>query len=285
MPERVSIRIMKESDLVLAGAWAAAESWTSETIDDFESFLAYDPGGCFILESRGEPAAVCIATRYGEKAFLGEMIVTRTARGLGLGPILFDRALRHLLALGCRSVSLDAVPKAASFYETRGFRTIALSLRCRGLIPASRETGVRPLEPADLPMVLTIDRLAFGADRSFFLRRRLAQYPELAWIRTDGKRIKGYIFGRRRNGFAWAGPWWSAEPDGGDEALLRGFALGSGDIAIQAGILDTNARAVELVRSLGFVEKPNPSRRMVMGAGNPVGIHPSLLAIGTAGKG
>jgi ribosomal protein S18 acetylase RimI-like enzyme len=276
---------MKASDLRTAGGWAEAEGWTSETVEEFEAFLDYDPGGCFIAERDGLPVAVCVATRYGDKGFIGEMIVSREARGLGLGQPLFDRAQRYLLEVGCLSISLDAVPRAAAFYETRGFRTASLSRRLVGRVAPARETGVRPMEPADLTRVLTIDRVAFGADRSFFLRRRLDRNPELAWIRTEGSRITGYIFGRRRRSFAWAGPMWAPEQADDPAALLRGFAEGAGDVDIQAGVLDVNGRALGLFRSLGFAEKPRPSRRMVLGDGEPVGLHPSLLSIGTAAKG
>lgn len=279
------IRTMKASDLHTAGGWAEAEGWTSESIEEFEVFLAYDPGGCLILEHDGVPAAVCVATRFGDKGFIGEMIVSRGARGLGLGPPLFDRALRYLLEVGCVSISLDAVPKAASFYETRGFRTISLSRRFLGRIDPACESGVRPMRQTDLARVLTIDRVAFGADRSFFLRRRFELNPELAWIRTEGSRILGYVFGRRRRTFAWAGPLWAPVEAEDSASLLRGFAEGAGDVDIQAGVLDLNDRGLGLFRSLGFTEKPHPSRRMILGEGEPVGLHPSLLSIGTAAKG
>jgi ribosomal protein S18 acetylase RimI-like enzyme len=279
------IRTMRASDLHATGGWAEAEGWTSETVEEFEAFLDYDPGGCLIAESDGVPVAICVATRYGDKGFIGEMIVSREARGLGLGPPLFDRALRYLLEVGCLSVSLDAVPKAAAFYETRGFRTISLSRRLLGRVQASLDSGVRPMECADLARVLTIDRVAFGADRSFFLRRRLDKNPELAWIRTDGSRITGYVFGRRRRSFAWAGPMWVPEQADEPAAILRGFAEGAGDTDIQAGVLDIHDRAISLFRSLGFAEKLHPSRRMNLGQGEPVGLHAALLSIGTAAKG
>lgn len=276
---------MTAADVPLMGGWAASEGWTSETSDDFMAFLGHDPDGCLILEYGGEPAAVCVATVYGRAGFLGEMIVSRAFRGLNLGPPLFDRALSYPRSRGCRSVSLDAVPKAAAFYETRGFRTVSLSRRFRGRMAPGRGAGLWPMGYGDLPKVLAIDLRAFGADRSFFLRRRLDQYPDLAWIRLEEGRIVGYIFGRRREGFCWAGPCWSADAGRHAVCLLRGFAIGAGNADIQVGVLDINTWAVALMRQLGFEEKREPSRRMVLGEGDPVGLEPDLLAIGTAGKG
>jgi GNAT superfamily N-acetyltransferase len=276
---------MTAADALTAGGWAEDEGWTSETSEDFLAFLDHDPNGCLILEHDGRPAAVCVATVYGQAGFLGEMIVSRAFRGLGLGPILFDQALSYLRSQGCLSVSLDAVPKAAAFYETRGFRTISLSRRFHGRIPPGRGAGVWPMQYGDLAKILAVDLRAFGADRSFFLRRRLEQCPELAWVRLQEGRIVGYIFGRRRRGFCWAGPIWSAQAGRHAAFLLRGLALGAGDTSIQVGVLDINSRAVDLMRRLGLEEKREPSRRMALGEGNPVGLQPGLLAIGTAGKG
>ncbi len=276
---------MTGADVPLMGAWTAAEGWTSETAEDFQAFLDHDPDGCLILERAGEPAAVCMATCYGEAGFLGEMIVSRRHRGLALGPLLFDLALSHLRERGCRSVSLDAVPTAAPVYAPRGVRFISLSRRFRGRLSPAVEPGIRPLRPADMPEILALDRRAFGADRSFFLQARRAQCPDLAWVREENGRIAGYLFGRRRLGFAWAGPLWAADSGPGAAALLRGFAAGAGGEDIQAGVLDIHAPAVSLMRELGFEEKRSPSRRMSAGDGPPVGLDSALLAIGTAGKG
>jgi len=199
--------------------------------------------------------------------------------------MLFDRAVGHLRTLGCRSISLDAVPRAVAFYESRGFRPVARSLRFRGRIPARLAEGVRPMTPADLGAVAELDRQSFGQDRKPFLRRRLELAPELAWLRTAKTSLAGYIFGRRRPPFAWAGPWWSDPIDPNPAALLAAFAAGAGEVDICAGVLESNARALAVLSSLGFRRQPRPSLRMTLGPGETPGSHPSLLAIGTAAKG
>lgn len=282
----VEIRTMRREDVDAAARWTDEAGWTTETREEFELFLERDPAGCLFADASGRPAGVCVATSYGERGFVGELLVDRSFRGGGVGPTLFDLAVARLTGLGCRAVSLDAVARAVPFYESRGFRPVARSLRLLGRVPPRVAGGLRPLAAADLPAVLAVDRRAFGGDRSFFLERRLAMAPELAWVRTSGGRVTGYVFGRRREAFAWAGPLWASPSDADPGPILAAFASGAGDgTDIMAGVLESNKPAVAAFAALGFKPGPRMILRMTLGAGEGPGGDPSLLAIGTAAKG
>jgi predicted N-acetyltransferase YhbS len=281
----IEIRTMRREDAAAAARWAEVEGWATEVAEEFELFLEHEAAGCFLAESGGRPAGVCVATSYGEMGFVGELLVDPASRGRGVGPDLFDRALTYLAGRGCRSVSLDAVPRAVPYYMTKGFRVVCRSLRLRGCLTGAVGEGIRPVTPVDLPAIFEIDRRAFGGDRTFFLERRAALAPELAWVKTSGGRVTGYVFGRRRQGFAWAGPWWSDPADAAPGALLAAFASGAGEAEVRLGVLGANARATALAGSLGFVAGPKPSYRIVAGAGAMPGADTALLAVGTAAKG
>jgi ribosomal protein S18 acetylase RimI-like enzyme len=286
MPGSIEIRTMRREDAEAAARWTGEAGWATEVREEFDLFLGHDAAGCFFAESGGRPAGVCVATSYGDLGFIGELLVDKAFRGGGVGPALFDRAIAYLNALDCRSISLDAVPRAVFYYMSRGFRVVCRSLRLLGVPSASVGEGVRPVTAADLPAIYEIDRRAFGGDRSFFLERRLGLAPELAWLKVSDGRIAGYVFGRRLPDLAWAGPWW-ADPDDPDPgALLAAFAAGAGTPEVRLGVLGSNARALALVTALGLVAGPRPSYRMVLnGGGGSPGLDPSLLAIGTAAKG
>jgi ribosomal protein S18 acetylase RimI-like enzyme len=280
------VRPLTDSDLDFAARLTAAEGWLTETREEFEGFLAYDRRSCFLAEIDGRPAAVCASVAYGSRAFIGEMIVDRRFRGRGLGPALFGRVLESLDQRGCRSVSLDAVPRAASFYGSLGFRALGRSFRLKGALRPLPSPDVRPMTFGDLEEVTALDREAFGADRSFFLKRRFRLYPDLCSVQVAGGSLTAYLFGRRRGPLVWAGPWW-VRPGGGDpSALLRAFGLGSDASEVLLGILETHPAALALVRSLGFQESPKPSIRMARGdLTGSVGLSPALMAVGSAAKG
>lgn len=280
------IRTMRSDDLDFAAQCTTAEGWSTETRQEFEGFLAYDAQGCFVAEWEGRKAGICVAVRYGDKGFIGEMIVRPEFRAKGLGPRLFNQAIVYLQKQGCTSISLDAVPRSASFYESLGFRKICRSLRFSKRIVQGVAPPVRPTGTVEFDRVCSLDKRAFGADRSFFLRRRLALYPELAGTRLEDGEISGYIFGRRTGVQLWAGPWWVADDAADPEALLVEFGRGLRASEISLGVLEANTRAVTFAREIGFEEKSAASIRMVMGnAREAPGLSPDLWAIGSAAKG
>jgi ribosomal protein S18 acetylase RimI-like enzyme len=136
-----------------------------------------------------------------------------------------------------------------------------------------------------LEAVFLLDTQAFGDDRRFFLRRRLAQHPQLCRVMEEQGRINGFIMGRRGPGFFTAGPWVSTSSAGQAAALLHSLTFESGEQAIEVGVLDANSAAVQLLRSLGFVERPDSPWRMLRGEDGTPGLSSLAYAIGSAAKG
>lgn len=88
---------------------------------------------CFVGEAKGEllGMALCYprySTWKGPVIHLEDLIVTESARGLGLGSALLTRVIRHARDTGARRVSwevLDWNEPAISFYESRGARVLS----------------------------------------------------------------------------------------------------------------------------------------------------------------
>ncbi len=280
------IRGLARGDLDFAAESTALEGWVGETRDAFEAFLLHAPAGCFIAEHDGRPAGICVATPYGDAGFIGELIVWREARGRGIGPRLLDAAIGFLRASGAVSIYLDGVERAVPFYESAGFRPVCRSLRFQGIPPAGPPPSVvRPMTPDDLPRVRSLDRAAFGADRGFFLERRLALFPGFARVLDDGRGISGFVLGQPGRGAVVAGPL-VAGPDAPDPlALLAGMTAGAAGLPIRLGVLETNTRAAAAFRSLPGLVENRPSRRMVLGLSHTPGGSPLCWAVGSPAKG
>jgi len=197
---------------------------------------------------------------------------------------LLERAIAYLHGRGTQSIFLDGVTAAVPLYERLGFRQVCRSLRFAGAIAGRSLASVRAMRAADLETISRIDRPAFGADRAFFLRRRLALYPELCKVLVCDGEISGYIVGRRGWNSVSAGPWVVRPEVPGAAALLESLAAEAPEARISLGVLETNGQAVETIRALGLVERPDPPWRMVLGAGE-LGASPQLYAIGSAAKG
>lgn len=285
MDEATIVRHLQESDLTFAAQCTANEGWTTEIRTEFEGFLAHDPNGCFVAEAGGQRFGICVATSYGKAGFIGELIVAQEWRRRGIGHHLVERAIRYLHGRGVQRVFLDGVPLAVPLYERLGFRKIARSLRFVGTLTGSAHRDVRPMNAEDLPAVQKLDYEAFGADRGFFLQRRLSLYPELSQVLECHGQVVGFILGRRGPDWVAAGPWVVAPGVEDPEHLLESFALETEGIAIEIGVLETNAAAIETIHLCGLVERPICPWRMMLGSEGHVGTANQLYAIGSAAKG
>ncbi len=281
----VDIRNMKRSDLGFASRCTSMEGWKSETRQVFEGFLAYDPGGCFVAEESGKRTGFCIAVSYGTSGFFGELIVLKQARGQGTGRILLDHSIRYLEEKGALSIYLDGVLRAVTLYERAGFRKICRSLRFGGRIEGRADPSIRPMQAGDFHAVSGLDLRIFGADRKFFLKRALALFPELCKVQEEEGKITGFIMARRSPSLVYVGPWVSKKHSTKPEALLLTLALENPFQDLRMGVLETNVRAVKIMRSLGWKPDTRSPWRMVYGEpGNP-GSSGISIAVGSPAKG
>ena len=279
------IRTMHSSDLDFAASCTAAEGWASETWQEFEGSLAYDPGGCLVAENDGQQVGICIATHYGECSFIGELIVAPAMRGRGIGRQLLERAIEYLRSRGAQNILLEGDPPAVPLYERTGFRIVCRSIRFAGVLQAPSHPPVRSMRAQDMDAVAELDREAFGADRRFFLERSLALYPEFAKVTEHHGEIAGFIMGRRGNGLVSAGPWIIQPGLERPADLLESLAAQAGNTSLWVGVLETNSEAVATCRRQGLAEQPDAPWRMVLGPSGHLGLSHRAYAIGSAGKG
>jgi len=279
------IRSMQAAELAFAAECTAAEGWAGETLSAFEGFYQHDSNGCFLAELAGRPAGICIATPYGHSGFIGELIVRPEARGQGIGAALLSHAVEYLHHQGAETIYLDGVVKAVPLYERNGFHKICRSLRFSGTLKGESHSDIRAMRTDDLQTVFALDRQAFGANRSFFLARRLQLFPELCQVMVEDGKLAGFILGRRGEGWAAAGPWVIAQEASAPLRLLESLARQVGEVSISVGVLETSRRAVELIHSLGFAMRQDSPWRMALGSSGDLGASPLCFAVGTAATG
>lgn len=281
----LQIQEMQPADLAFAASCTEQEGWGSETYAIFEAFYQHDPRGCFIARLEGYPAGICVATPYTRSGFVGELIVGADFRRRGIGQALLNHSVAYLQQLGVRTIYLDGVVAAVPLYERNGFRKICRSLRFTGYLSGRQPAGVRPMHATDLPEVYSLDRLAFGDDRSFFLANRLKRFPDLCKVLVDDGCIRGYICGRSGEGYLATGPWVIADSKADPLPLLESLACQAGEAILSVGVLESNAHAHSLVRSLGMVERVDSPWRMALGPDEDLGRSPECYGVGSAAKG
>ena len=285
VPASIIIRGMHTGDLKFAAQCTSAEGWVSEDLTTLEGFFLNDPEGCLLAEENGQPVGICITTCYGLSGFIGELIVSPDARGRGVGAALLNHEVWGLKERGVETVYLDGVLKAVELYERNGFTKVCRSWRFTGSLKGKMSTHVRRMTVKDLDEVCVLDKGSFGAERSFFLQRRLELFPELSYVMVNHARVSGFVLGRAGTDWVSAGPWVVDGLDESPEDLLNAFALESGGRPINIGILDSNQPACRSVQALGFVARTDSPWRMASGSSTDLGTLNNCYAVGSAAKG
>ena len=254
---------MSINDLEFALNMTAHEGWNS-TKSDFEEILQFNPEGSFIGEVDGEPIGTVCTVSYGEFGFIGYLIVQNMYRGQNFGKKLMKIAMKHLLNRGTKSILLDGVPQAVSFYEQLGLRKIAKSLRLKATLTGQSSEYVRQMIPEDLDKISVFDTRHFGGSRKNFLEMRFLMFPEYCKVLEINDEIQGFIMGSKSGNSIRVGPWVmnNHSPKGND--LLLAMAESAKGNSLKLGVLESNIEALSVLWNHGFKESSH-SWRMLYG--------------------
>jgi Acetyltransferase (GNAT) domain/Acetyltransferase (GNAT) family len=175
----------------------------NQIASDWSLFLQLNPAGCLVAEKNGIVVGTVANLRYGEQfSWLAMVLVDPRERRQGIGTRLLEQGLA--LAPENECVRLDATDAGRQLYRQYGFldeyviHRVAMHLEAPETVV--RGGHARRVVESDLPEILALDRIVFGADREPVLRSLFARSPESAWVVADAG-VEGYCFGR--NGFLY----------------------------------------------------------------------------------
>ena len=277
------IRPMSQQDIDFALLLTSSEGWGSIALD-FKELLAFDPEGSFIAETNEVPVGMICTTTYNGFGFVSNLIVLRENRNKGVGAILMKHALEHLDRRGVRSHLLDGVLRAVSLYERFGFERKYKSLRFEGRVEPRIFDDIRTMTEADVNEIDRFDARFFGASRRGFLESRLKHFPSLCKVLELDGNLAGYIMGSEKHGFVRIGPWVMRTNLESAEALLQNVSAECEEMPLQIGVLENNARALQILQKHGFNQK-SFSWRMVRGVKGRWTFSDHLYAIHSAARG
>ena len=155
----------------------------------------------------------------------------------------------------------------------------------KGKVEGKNHPEIFPMQMEDIDMVCSLDLATFGADRSYFLKRRFHFYPALCKVAKAGERIEGFIMGHYGHKGISVGPWVASGMLESPLILLQALALEVPEASITLGCLEANQQAVQLLRSQAFTERPDSPWRMVYGEDVQFGMVEQNYAIGSPAKG
>jgi GNAT superfamily N-acetyltransferase len=193
------IRDMAQAEAEVAIALAKAQGWRDRRrFYDFVFRVSTCRPVVAVVGDR--VVGTGLATVQGSVGWLGAIAVEAGFRRRGIGRAITDELCRRLRAAGCTTLSLEATDEGRPMYERMGFRLAATyhQLQASHLPeepapPAG--TRVRKLEPADLPAIVELDRLATAEDRSAALA---VMAQDVGWVLERGGTISGYLIPAER---------------------------------------------------------------------------------------
>ncbi len=205
---------------------------------------------------------------------------------MGIGKNLMGNAINYLNSKNIQNIFLDGVRKAVPLYQKMGFQHLCRSLRFFGQVPALDSKNVSPITRTDMPEIIALDQQVFGSDRSFFLERRLKNYPDLCLKLVHQNKIQAFLFGRYGiGGWITIGPWISFIPPSESMILLNSFQQRICNQPFALGILETNKPVIQLLIQEGLMPDPDSSYRMRLGNQFNPGDDLRCFAIGSPAKG
>jgi GNAT superfamily N-acetyltransferase len=228
----MKIRPLTEQDIDAGVALSTQASW-NHAAADWRRLIALWPGQCLGGEIEGGLVASGTLATYesdrGRIGWVGLILVDQRHRRQGLGTRMMQAILDLASERGVATVGLDASDQGEPIYQRLGF-AIDVSINRwtgRGAIGQAA-----PIDDADWPEVLRVDRDACGVAREPLLRRlcsesdtRIATTPDCA------------AFGILRPGrLAWhLGP--VIAPDARDTSSLVDQLLGTAPTSPSADII------------------------------------------------
>lgn len=221
---------------------AAAEGWVAER-RELDFLLSAFPAGCFVArEERDGACAYVTAVKHGQSGWIGNLIVALEWRGLGIGEMLFKRALAALQKAGVTTCWLTASAMGKRLYEKQGFDSIGTIQRWAGMGTGKAGPG------SDGPFMenmLKLDLHGWGDLREPLLRHCLAGGRYLA--DSDG-----FLVVQKTAGSSQLGPFSALTPLAAERLFKRAVGAVPGGQKVVLDVPKCNSSAGEMLHKAGF---------------------------------
>ena len=249
------IRPLRHGDIPVAIKLCDQERW-QVTRTDLERILRLDPMSSFLAYDGTRRLGLATSTSYGKRlAWIGNVIVDRQYRGRAIGRELVQYTLRYLKRRSIRHIALYCFEKNLRFYERLGFMREATFARlARKGKPTNFQIPAQNLNYTyRLKELASIDRRAFGADRSKLLRFVIGDKTGFWIVRSKGSRIKSCMMVRKYEDMCEFGPWNSLSCSKDElSGMLRQALNEANDRPVEISVLRSNSVILRLLGDNAF---------------------------------
>lgn len=261
-----SIRVMTEADIAVGMRLKEQAGW-NQTEEDWRTFLALGPSGCFVAERDGVPVGTVTSCLFDRVAWIGMMLVDTALRRQGVGTRLLQHAVQHVERLGAASVRLDATEFGEPLYVQNGF-VEQFRLTRYGGVPNKPAVDAAMLKDTELNVTVlddeieALDREVSNAQRGEYLRRLVKMDGAQCLVHRTGA-VHGFVLTRPRARVRFVGPCIASDGDLGRALLTSAIARSPIERVVIDVPVDHN-QANKVVAELGL-ERERDLIRMCRG--------------------
>ena len=177
----LELRAVEPAHLEGAVALSRQAQWPHR-LEDWRMALAISDG-IVAIENGSHIVGTVLVTPYkGDAAAINMVIVDKARRGRGLGRKLLEAAMQMA---GARPLRLVATEEGLPLYAKLGFVATGTVLQHEGIAgQLTASAHVESVRVNDLPVIVALDRQAFGADREGLIAS-VAKVGRFAVLRRD----------------------------------------------------------------------------------------------------
>ena len=277
---------MRRDDIPFAVQLTNQEEWGIPP-RDFRRILRLDPRGSFIATEGTRRIGLATSASYGsEVAWIGNVVVQKQQRGKHIGQSLVSQAVDYLHKKHVKHIALYCFDENVEFYKKLGFLRGSPFGRLRregGQVSHSTDE-INSHESLDFSTILTIDKKAFGADRSRLIRDLLHSKVASVLSIAHGD-ARAYLLMKEYGDMCELGPWVSFRVSREDlNLMLRESLMRARGKAVEVSTLLRNVRVLGMLNRHGFhIVKTGHS--MYFDEIPRIGSPAAILALGFLDKG
>jgi ribosomal protein S18 acetylase RimI-like enzyme len=184
------------------------EGWYYYDHHELERYISLNQD-CFTLFRHGEIVGSIFTTNYGNQAWIGNIVIAKEARGLGLATKMIRGVIDYLQENSrVRTFRLGSVPLAIGLYKKVGFHAEAFTTSQEVELPLQLELEAVNLEKnlqvervkeEDLEAIADIDERFFKSNRLPFLKNIYSDsIRQSCFCLKDQGKLVGFLMIRRR---------------------------------------------------------------------------------------
>lgn len=222
---------MTVADLPFCRHLVNQAGWNQSDADWLRT-MELEPEGCFIAEKEEIPVATTTTCCFGPCAWIAMVLVDTAFRNQGIAKQMLLHAIQYLENKGMTTIRLDATALGQGLYRKLGFEGEYEVTRFMREPAAGEPAPVRAeqiLEEEVMRDVITLDRLATGADRATLLRSLMGEGAPFCYIQDDDHQPESYACTRAGISAVQIGPAVAITLDAGRQVLDEIIGLLQGE--------------------------------------------------------